>query len=55
MTADDGQGLVEALAAEHIPAVVVGRVTDGKGRILRNGDEIRYLDRPKQDQLYKMQ
>ena len=55
MTADDGQGLVEALAAEHIPAVVVGRVTDGKGRILRNGDEIRYLDRPKQDQIYKMQ
>ena len=55
MTADDGQGLVEALAAEHIPAVVVGRVTEGKGRILRNGDEIRYLDRPKQDQIYKMQ
>ncbi len=55
MTTDDGLGLVEALAAEHIPAVIVGRVTEGRGRILRNGDEIRYLDRPKQDQLYKIQ
>lgn len=54
MTTNDGQRLVENLAAEHIPAVLVGRITEGKGRILRNGNEIRYLDRPKQDQIYKI-
>lgn len=53
MTTGDGQGLAEALGAEHIPAAIVGRVTEGKKRILRNGEEIRYLDRPQQDQIYK--
>ncbi len=53
MTTNDGQGLVDALGAEHIPAVIVGRVTEGRKRILRNGEEIRYLDRPRQDQIYK--
>lgn len=55
MTAVDGQRLAEALTAERIPAVVVGRIVEGKGRILQNGEEIRYLDRPKQDQVYKAQ
>jgi len=55
MTAVDGQRLADALMAERIPAVVVGRIVEGKGRILQNGEEIRYLDRPKQDQVYKAQ
>ncbi len=54
MTSADGQGLADALLAEKIPAAVVGRVTEGKRRILRNGEEVRYLDRPKQDQIYKL-
>lgn len=53
MTAADGPGLVRILEREHIPARVVGRVTEGKGRILVNGEEIRYMDRPQRDSIYK--
>jgi hydrogenase maturation factor len=52
MTTQNGQGLLAALEEERIPAVIVGRVTEGKSRILSNGEEIRFLDRPKQDQIY---
>lgn len=54
MTAWDGQGLAAALEAAHIPAAVVGRLTEGKARILRCGDEIRYLDRPRRDGIYEI-
>lgn len=53
MTTDDGPGLVSALCANQIPAVIVGKVTDGNARILLNGDEVRYMDRPKTDELYR--
>lgn len=52
MAAEDGPGLVAALGREQIPAVLVGKVTGGNDRILINGDEIRYMDRPKQDAVY---
>ncbi len=51
--ADSGERLVRALAAAGIPAAVIGQATDGKDRILRSGDEIRYLDRPPQDEWYR--
>jgi hydrogenase maturation factor len=53
MTADDGERLVKALKDENIPAVVIGRTTSEKARIIRNEDEVRYMDRPKQDEIYK--
>ena len=46
MTTPDGAGLAAALEKEHIPAAVVGRITEGNDRILVNEGEIRYLDRP---------
>lgn len=49
----DGAALVRALKAEGIEASVVGRTTKGRDKILRNGQEIRYLDRPQPDELYK--
>lgn len=52
MTADDGEGLVRALEAENIPAAVIGRTTSENSRIIRNEDEVRYMDRPKQDEIY---
>lgn len=52
MTADNGTALTEALAAEQIPAAVVGRVTDSKDRILINDGEVRYLDRPQRDGIW---
>lgn len=53
MTSNDGPGLVAALEAEQIPAVIVGRITDSNDRIIRNDDEVRYMDRPRQDEIYR--
>lgn len=53
MTTEDGPGLVAALEERGIPAVIVGRVTDSHDRILLNGEETRYMDKPKQDELFK--
>lgn len=52
MTAQDGAGLAAALEERGIPAVVVGKVTAGRERILVNGEEIRYLNRPGRDGVY---
>ncbi|MCM1302854.1 MAG: AIR synthase-related protein [Butyrivibrio sp.] len=52
MTSEDGIGLVSGLKAAGIPAVMVGKVTDSNDRILINEEEVRYLDRPGQDQIY---
>lgn len=54
MTSEDGAGLVQALQTEGIPAVVVGRLTDSNDRIIRNEDEVRYMDRPRTDEIYKI-
>ena len=53
MTAEDGQKLVDDLAAAGVPAVVVGRTTDSNDRLILNDDEVRYLDRPHADSLYE--
>ena len=53
MTAEDGEKLVESLHVRQIPAVIVGKVTDSKDRLLLNGEEVRYMDRPTGDELYR--
>lgn len=53
MTTEDGPGLAAALEAEHIPAVIVGKITESNDRILLNEDEVRYIDKPKQDEVYR--
>ena len=52
MAAPEGEKLVRDLAGADIPAVVVGRTTGGNDRVLYNGEEKRYLDMPKTDQIY---
>lgn len=54
MTTQDGPGLVTALEEKGIPAVIVGRVTDSNDRILINEDEVRFIDRAKQDEIYRI-
>lgn len=49
----EGTAVVEALAAEGIPAVIVGRFTDSNERLILNEDETRYMDRPQRDEIYK--
>lgn len=55
MTADSGFDLVRALEGVHIPAVVAGKITEGNDRIIINEEERRFLERPKSDEIIKMQ
>ena len=54
MAAADGNGLVRALEAANIPAVCIGKVTEGNDRVLLSGEERRFLEPPKTDELYKV-
>ena len=51
MTSEDGNALAAALEKEGIPAVVVGKTTDGNDRVLYNEEERRFLEPPKTDAL----
>ena len=51
---DQGHELVRRLENEGIHGTVIGRTTDGNDRILRNGEDVRYLDKPQPDELYKV-
>lgn len=54
IVSDKANLLVERLGDEGIAATVIGRITEGNDRIVINGDEIRYLEPPKMDELYKV-
>ena len=54
MAASDGNGLVRALEAADIPAVCIGKVTEGNDRVILSGEERRFLEPPKTDELYKV-
>lgn len=53
MVTENGERLVAALEAVGIPAVVVGRTTDSNDRILHSGQDVRYMERPKTDEIYR--
>lgn len=54
MATEKGNTLVEKLAEQGIPAAVIGRVTEENQRIIMNEEEVRYLDRPLPDEIYKV-
>lgn len=54
ITTGNGPEVVRRLKDKGINAAVIGKVTEGNDRILRNGDEIRYLTPPAADELYKV-
>lgn len=54
MTAWEGDALVHSLEEQGILATVVGKITEGKERILINEDEVRYMERPKRDEIYRV-
>lgn len=54
MAAQDGNQLVQDLERAGIPAVVVGKATAGNDRVLLNGEEQRFLEPPKTDELYRV-
>ena len=54
ITAPNGSDIVRQLKKAGINAAVIGKVTEGNDRIIRNGDEKRFLEPPKSDELYKV-
>lgn len=51
MICDDGEALAETFRREQIHASVIGVLTDNNDKIIQNGEEIRYIDRPAPDAL----
>jgi len=49
-----GDTFVNELRDMGIRCEVLGRITDGNQKVLMNKEEIRYLDTPKQDDIYKL-
>lgn len=54
ITSEDGLKVVMELEKAGIFGTVVGKVTSGADRILRNEDETRYLEPPKADEILKV-
>lgn len=54
IAAGDGQALVSELEKAQILATVIGRTTDKRDKILNNGEECRFLDKPAQDEIQKL-
>lgn len=55
MVADDGENLVQKLEEAGIAASVIGKITAGNDRVIVNEDETRFLDRPRTDEIYKVE
>lgn len=55
MATEDGNKLVRELEKAGIHAVVIGKATEGKDRVIRKDEEEHsFLERPKTDELYKI-
>ncbi len=50
----NGEQLTEILWENDIMAAVIGTITNTNDRIIENGEEIRYMDLPKPDQIRKL-
>jgi len=48
----DGEGLNKALANEGVNAGIIGRTTSSNDKIIRNDEEVRYVDKPAADSIY---
>lgn len=53
MATEDGNQLVLALQEQGIPAVVAGKITDSNDRLIFNGEEKRFLDKPAADETHR--
>ena len=46
--------MVKALQEAGIPAAVIGRTTDNNDKVLHNGEEIRFLEQARPDEIGKV-
>lgn len=54
IAAENGNDLVEAMEKTGIRAAVIGKTTDGNDRVIRNGEEKRFLEPAKTDEIHKL-
>ncbi len=54
IVAEDGDGMVKALQEAGIPAAIIGRTTDNNDKVLHNGEEIRFLEPARPDEIGKV-
>ena len=54
MAAEDGNALALDLEKAGIPSTIIGKATAGNDRVLLNGEERRFLEPPRTDELYKV-
>ena len=52
--AESGMEILNCLKHEGVYGAMIGNITEGNDRILYNQGNIRYLDRPRQDELEKI-
>ena len=49
-----GTTVTTAIATAGVSCVVIGQVTKENARVIRRDDEVRYLDKPAQDELVRI-
>ena len=49
IVSDKGNQLLHELEKQQIPASIIGKITKENGKVILNGEEVRFLDRPKSD------
>ena len=54
MLTEDGRKLADAMRENQIQASVIGKLIPGKNKLIHNGGDVRYLDRPASDEIYKL-
>jgi len=54
ISTDDGEKLLSKLREDKIEATIIGRTNATNKRIIKNGEEERFLDKPQTDELYKV-
>ncbi len=54
MIAEDGEALLSALHNENIPAEIIGETIAGNDKIVINGEETRYMEPAKPDEILKV-
>lgn len=54
IVSDNGSLLMDTLRANGLEASMIGRLTDNNDKIIKNGEEQRYIDRPAPDELNRI-
>ena len=54
MLSENGEALADALNQKGIQAAVIGQLTDSNDKVIHNGEDMRYIDRPAPDELMKV-